>query len=95
MDALGAPDWEWMVTMDMNAPLNAAAAPHGDESSEINLATLNPEPEHVRKIQKEAVKSAILSVAALRQGRRRHDSLTLSEWDDFSSAPSPGVLPEG
>ncbi|WP_437893445.1 hypothetical protein [Sorangium sp. So ce124] len=83
------------MNKDIDEPFHAAAAPCGDESHEINLATLNPDPEHIRKIQKEAVKSAILSVAALRQGRGRHDSLTLSEFTQFASAPTPGVLPEG
>ncbi|WP_437586741.1 hypothetical protein [Sorangium sp. So ce1000] len=95
MDALGVPDLELTMKRDMDEPLHAAAAPRGDEFHEIDLAALNPDPEHIRKIQKEAVKSAMLSVADLRQGRRRHDSLTLSEWTDFTSAPRPGVMQEG
>lgn len=83
------------MNKDMNESLQAAAEPHGDESKEINLAALNPDPEHIRKIGKEAVKSAILSAAALRQGRGRHDSFTLSEFTDFTSAPAPGVLSKG
>ncbi|WP_437323240.1 hypothetical protein [Sorangium sp. So ce381] len=83
------------MNKDMNESLRVEAEPPGDESKEINLAALNPDPEHIRKIGKEAVKSAMLSVADLREGRRRHDSLTLSEWTDFGSAPRPGVLPEG
>lgn len=95
MDAPDAPECESVIYMDRNALLDAAEAPHGDESSEIDLAMLNPDPDQIRMIQSEAVKSAILSVVALRQGRRRHDSLTLSEWSEFGSAPRFGVLPEG
>lgn len=83
------------MNKDMNGPSHAAPAPFGDDFHEIELAALTPDPEHIRMIQKEAVKSAMLSVADLRQGRRRHDSLTLSEWTDFTSAPRPGVRPEG
>ncbi|WP_437679051.1 hypothetical protein [Sorangium sp. So ce131] len=81
--------------MDTDAPLDAATAPHGEEPRELDLATLNADPEHIRKIQKEAVKSAMLSVADLREGRGRHHALAFGEWDDFNSAPRPGVLPEG
>ncbi|WP_437541924.1 hypothetical protein WME97_28300 [Sorangium sp. So ce367] len=83
------------MNKDMDESLHAAAEPCGDEFNEIDLAALNPDQEHIRKIGKEAVKSAMLSVADLREGRRRHDSLTLSEWTDFNAAPRPGVLPEG
>ncbi|WP_437293151.1 hypothetical protein [Sorangium sp. So ce426] len=83
------------MNKDMNESLHAAAEPCGDEFKEIDLTALNADPEHIRKIGKEAVRSAVLSVAALREGQRRHDSLTLSEWTDFGSAPRPGVLPEG
>lgn len=82
------------MNKDMNEASHAAPAPFGDDFHEIELAALTPDPEQIRMIQKEAVKSAMLSVADLRQGRRRHDSLTLSEWTDFTSAPRPGVMPE-
>ncbi len=50
-------------------PRTLPPAPFGDDFHEIELAALTPDPEHIRMIQKEAVKSAMLSVADLRQGR--------------------------
>ncbi|AUX40459.1 uncharacterized protein SOCE26_018600 [Sorangium cellulosum] len=80
--------------MDRNSPSHVAAAPDGDGPRELDLATLNPDPEQIRKIPNEAVRSAMLSVADLREGRQRGDSLTLGEFGAFTSAPRPGVLPE-
>ena len=79
------------MNMDANASSQTTAALPGDEPRQIDLAALSLDPEQVAKIQQEAVKSALLSVAALRQGRRRCDSLTFSEWGEFSKAPPPGV----
>jgi hypothetical protein len=94
MDVLVAPEPELTMNKETDEPFPAAAVTHGEEFHEINLSALHAGPEHLRKIQKEAVKLAMLSVADLRQGQRRHDSLSLSEWTDFSSAPRPGVMPE-
>ncbi|KYF83457.1 hypothetical protein BE17_10655 [Sorangium cellulosum] len=79
------------MSMDSKESSQAAAAPHDGGPVNPDLTALMLTEEQLASIRQEAVRSAILSVTELRQGRRRCDSLTLGEWEDFASAPGPRV----
>ncbi|XXX80342.1 hypothetical protein WMF30_16385 [Sorangium sp. So ce134] len=77
------------MSMDSTESSQAAAAPQSGGPVNLELVAQSLLEEQIATIPQEAVRSAILSVIELRQGRRRCDSLTFSEWEDFSSAPGP------
>ncbi|WP_437592527.1 hypothetical protein [Sorangium sp. So ce1000] len=77
------------MSMDSEQSSEDVDAPHDSGSVTLELAAMSLTEEQLASIQNEAVRSAIRSVTELRQGRRSCDSLTLSEWVDFASAPAP------
>ncbi|WP_437602157.1 hypothetical protein WMF28_11040 [Sorangium sp. So ce590] len=77
------------MSMDSKESSQAVIATHGGGPVNLELVAQSLREEQIASIRQEAVRSAILSVTELRQGRRRCDSLAFSEWVEFSSAPGP------